>query len=399
MNTAYTYKARGAGGAIERGLITSDSEAAAYALLISRGLEPIQIRAKHRVSVRKAGRINDSDLTAFARELSISLEAGVPLAESLGTIAETEENEALRVAIQGVSHAVCSGVPLGQALRSRSAEFGELFVEMMVAAEQTGDLSKVTSDLADLLERRSEIRKGVRRAMAYPTVVLTFILVALSVITFFVIPRFAEIFESNGVALPVLTRVLRAVGVSVTANWLAYGISTIVGGVFVVLLLRTDFGKGTLRGVLRRLPYFGKLTRIAAIARFCRVLSVAIGAGLDVIGSIQIAAVACGEMQLQNELLSVSRRMRSGSDLRSALREETSLPSFATRLLCAGQDAREVGRSSTLLAKHFDRETDGMTKNISTVVEPLMTVGMAVIVLVVALSVFIPMWSMIKVGQ
>lgn len=399
MSLTFVYHARGAGGAIEKGLVTADSEATAYSNLKGRGLEPVQIKAKRRAATKRAAPIDDADLTAFARELSISLEAGVPLAESLATIAETEENQDLSVAIQGVSHSIRSGVSLGQSLRTRSTEFGELFVEMMVAAEQTGDLPKVTSDLADLLERRSEIRKGIRRAMAYPSVVLVFIMLALSVITFFVIPRFAEIFESNGVTLPLLTKILRAVGVSVTSNWAAYGVGTAVVSVFAVMFFRTDLGKGFLRGLLRRTPYFGLLTRYAAIARFCRVLSVAIGAGLDVIASIQIAAAACGEAQLQSELMDVCRRMRSGADLRVALREECTLPSFAMRLLCAGQDAREVGRSSKLLAKHFDRETDGMTKNISTVVEPLMTVGMAVIVLVVALSVFMPMWGMIKVGQ
>lgn len=399
----YTYTAKDSDGRVVRGSKTACTEREVYTELASTGLEPLSILAKRESGIakmrsRQRSTIRSDSLSVFARELSITLDAGVSLPEALASIAESEEDPQLREAVTGVSRAVRSGVSLGDAMKQRSHEFGDLFAEMMVAAEMTGDLKTVATDLADLLERREQVRKSIQRAMAYPVVVLCFISLALAVITLFVIPRFAEIFESNGVELPVLTRVLRSVGDTVTAQPLLYaGISAAT--VIVTLLVgRSGPGRRSLGAFMSAMPFFGRLIRYAASARFCRVLAVSVGAGLDVIQSISIAASACGNTRMQERMQSVVSRMRSGQELDSALRSSEALPAFAVRLLSAGHDAKEVGRSAGLLSKHFDRETDGLTKNITTVVEPLMTIGMAVIVLVVALSVFVPMWGMIKAG-
>ncbi|MFG0305216.1 MAG: type II secretion system F family protein [Phycisphaerales bacterium JB040] len=403
MSVRYAYSAKDSAGRVVRGTRDAQTEREVYTELVGSGLEPLSIKPRRGSAFGRLGRgggrpIASESLSVFARELSITLDAGVSLPEGLASIAESEEDPRLREAVASVSRAVRSGVRLGDAMRQHTREFGDLFVEMMVAAERTGDLKTVASDLADLLERREQVRKGVRRAMAYPIVVLCFISLALSVITFFVVPRFAEIFESNGVELPLLTRVLRSVGVSVTSNPVAYAVGTAAAVIGAVLVARSGPGRGALGGIIGGMPYFGRLVRYAASARFCRVLSVSVSAGLDVIQSIQIAAGACGNARMTERLQSVVTRMRSGQELDSALRSVGALPAFAVRLLSAGHDAKEVGRAAGLLSKHFDRETDGLTKNISTVVEPLMTVGMAVIVLVVALSVFVPMWGMIRAG-
>jgi len=403
MSTQYTYTAKNGEGRVVRGTKAAGSEREVFSELAGMGLDPLSIKARResgisKIRSRQRSGINSESLSVFARELSITLDAGVSLPEALASIAESEEDPQLREAVSGVSRAVRSGVSLGDAMKQRSHEFGDLFAEMMVAAEMTGDLKTVATDLADLLERREQVRKGIRRAMAYPLVVLSFITLALAVITFFVIPRFAEIFESNGVELPLITRVLRTVGDTVTGQPLLYAGITGATLTVVFFVARSGPGRRALGAALSSTPFFGRLIRFAASARFCRVLAVSVGAGLDVIQSIGIAASACGDVRMQERMQGVVSRMRSGQELDTALRSSEALPAFAVRLLSAGHDAKEVGRSAGLLSKHFDRETDGMTKNITTVVEPLMTIGMAVIVLVVALSVFVPMWGMIKAG-
>ena len=397
MSQQFRFTARNAAGVKERGDITADTTRHAFETLQERGLRPIQI-TKTNARKKQVSRIPEPLLAAFARELSITLEAGIPLAEAMSGIAETEEDEALRHAVESLASSLRAGMPLGQALNERSTQFGTLFSEMMLAAEMTGDLRSVTNDLAELLDRRAELRKNIRRAMAYPVIVLGFILAALSVITLFVVPRFAAIFEANGVELPLLTQILRTIGDTVLAHPITAGISTILAVGGSVVFLRSPRGARTIQQIAYRLPYFGDLLHNAATASFCRVFSVAIGAGLDVIQAIQIAASSCGDSNAEARLRAVTRRMRSGDDLRTALVGEQALPAPAIRMLCAGKEASEVGKSASLLRRHYDRETDGMTKNISTVIEPIMTVGMAMIVLIVALSVFLPMWGMIKAG-
>ena len=235
--------------------------------------------------------------------------------------------------------------------------------------------------------------------MTYPLIVICFVALALSVIVIFVVPRFAVIFESNNVPLPLATRLIRTVGDSVRDSWWIY-LLVAVGGIYSLRKFWAHpVGRLRAEAVLFRLPYIGEMLSAVATARFSRVLSIGLDSGIEAIEAISIAGRSTGRPLFCQESDSICERMRSGESLETVLQSSQRLPSFARRLLGAGKDASELSAAGRIISRHYDRISDHLAKNINTIVEPMITIAIAGIVLIVALSVFLPMWQMVSINK
>jgi len=215
----------------------------------------------------------------------------------------------------------------------------------------------------------------------------------------FVVPRFAAIFESNGVDLPLTTLVVKTIGNSIMAYWWAYlavAVSVLVG---LVKSWRSTGGRYRMEIVLHKTPYIGKVMTAVTTARFSSVLSIGLESGIEVIEAIEIAGMSTGRPVFQRECTDMCIEMRNGGALEDVINNSRMLPNFARRLLGSGKDSSELAKAGRIIAKHYDRMSDHLTKNINTVIEPMITIAMAGIVLLIALSVFLPMWQMISINK
>lgn len=394
----FRYTALDAEGKKTRGSIAAASEHAAYRQLTDDGLTPIKLDEAGTARTKR-GRIRPEDIAGLTRELNVLVDAKIPLASGLGSIAENEQNAALSGVVREIAGDIEAGRKMTDAFGAHRTLFGDVYIETLRAAEQSGSLGSVTHHLAEMLERNMEMSKQIRRAMSYPLIVLGFVFLALTVIVVFVVPKFAVIFETNGVDLPITTQVVKLIGDSVKAYWYIYsGVLLLFLGTAISVWRSTE-GRLWYERMFLRLPYAGKMFVVVTAARFSRVLSITIGAGLDLTEAIEIAGRASGRPLFAQEARLMADQMRSGATLRDVLEHSVYLPGFAKRLLSAGKDATELSSSSVVIANHYDREADNLAKNVNTIIEPLMTIALAGIVLLVALSVFLPMWKMIKVGQ
>lgn len=394
----YTYTALDASGSKVRGEVMAIGEQEACRALSARGLTPLKVSMRRkRGPIFSSQRVSKQDIADVTRELAVLIEAKIPLARSLHSIAEQESNSALASMIRSIATAIEAGEPLTHALDPYRDTFGEVYLETLRAAEKSGNLAEVMGYLAELLDRQIESSQQLRRAMTYPAIVLSVVVAAVTVIVVFVVPKFADTFSSQGVELPTITKWIQVLGESVKAYWWAY-----LGGFGTVLAATLGYAKSPdghdfFERLLLRIPYLGRIVVLSTVAQLTRVMSIGLSSGLGLIESIELGGRASGRNVIRAECDGVASALRGGQELPTALAETRYIPPFAKRMLVAGKDSAELSRACGIVAKHFDRESSHLTKNINTVIEPLLTVAMAGIVLLVALSVFLPMWQMVKI--
>jgi MSHA biogenesis protein MshG len=399
MSFDFRYVAIGTDGERVRGSMPGSDEHEVFRLLASKGLRPIKVTQRYRFfSVQaRSKRISRTMISAMTRELSVLVDARIPIEQGLAAMAANERNQALAAMIGDIASRIESGDKVSDAIAAHVDVLGEVYVATMRAAEASGQLAEVTELLADMLESEVAMQQQLKRAAAYPVIVLSVVGIALGVILGFVVPSFAKTFESSGIDLPLATRIVQAVGASVKTWWWLYLGTGIGTAVVVVQMWGTPRGRLWLEGVLARTPYISKLLNAISTARLCRVLSIASGAGLGLTEAIEVSASASGSARVKQESLETTAKLRGGASLNEVMAESETLPPFARRLLAASKDNAEVARSSRIIARHFDREAKHLSGSISSIIEPVMTIVLAVIVLVVALSVFLPMWKLIGV--
>ena len=396
----FKYTALDAAGKKRSGKIDAASEQVAFRELASQGLTPTRIFV---AGVSKGPLARDTiklqDVASFTRELSVLVQAKIPLGRGLQSIAEHEKRPRQREMVRDLAAMIVAGSKITDALTKYKDVFGEVYIETMRAAEKTGSLSEVTTHLADMLEKQIESGQQLKRALTYPVIVMTFVALALSVIVIFVVPRFGKIFEANGVDLPLTTQVVQAIGDSVKAAWWGY-LSAIAGAVVgLIAAWRNPRGRDFFEHALLRVPHIGKIVVATTAARFSRVMSICLDSGLDLMEAVEIGGRATGRPLFVRECDQMADRLRAGQMFSEVLQSSIYLPGFATRMLGAGKDSKELASASSVIARHYDRESDHLSKNINSLIEPMMTISMAGIVLLVALSVFLPMWQMIKVNH
>lgn len=397
----FQYKALDENGKTVRSMINAPDEDAAFALLSDQGLTVLDVQLGNQV--RSLGirhdRVTAVEIALLTREMNALLEANIPLARGLISIGEHEKNKKLRDMVIDIASMIEAGEKITVAFSKYKDEFGEVYIETLRSAEKSGKMASVTAHLADMLERNVELRQMVRRAMSYPLIVVGFVSMALGVIVVFVVPRFAVIFESNGVELPLTTMIVRMIGDSVMSYWWAY-IGTVLLAVFgLVKAWKSQAGRYRIELILHKLPYIGKVLSAVTTARFSSVMSIGLESGIEVIEAIEISGMSTGRPVFQRECNSMCMEMRNGSSLEDVINNSKTLPNFARRLLGSGKDSDELARAGRIIARHYDRMADHLTKNINTVIEPMITIAMAGIVLLIALSVFLPMWQMISINK
>ncbi len=398
--TTYKYRAIESNGSRCRGSIEAISEQDAFSRLSQRGLVPLSLmETSGSLFEFRPKRVTKLEIATLTREMSVLIEANIPIGRGLMSVAEHEKNPVLRDMVTDIATMIESGEKITAAFSKYEDIFGDVYIQTLRSAEKTGQLGPVSAHLADMLERNIETNQQIRRALTYPTIVIGFVVMALGVIVIFVVPKFAGIFESNGVELPLTTRVIRTMGGSITAYWWAYG-SAVLASVWGLRKAWKDpKGRFRLEVLIHKIPYIGAMFTSVTTARFSRVMSIGLESGIDAIEAMEIAGGATGRPVFQDECVRMCDRMRNGESLNDVMNRSSYLPSFARRLFGSGKDSKELSRAGSIIARHYDRQSDHLAKNLNTFIEPMITIAMAGIVLLVALSVFLPMWQMISINK
>ena len=393
--TAFEYTALDRKGAKCTGVARAATEVDAYRQIAAAGLTPVKIKLA-RVKLGRRRTVRPKEVAHFTYQLSVLISARVPIGEGLRGIAEQEPAGKFRDVLTTIATRIEAGGRIADAMAEHKDVFGEMYIQTIRAAEQSGNMIKVLEYLSEILERQIETRQQVRGALMYPICVISVLTLAVFFLVGFVIPRFARMYEQKKLDLPIFTRIMVAFGDSVQNYWWLY-LAFAIGAFFTIRTAwKRPAGRMAIEKLLHKIPFLSQILVGMSVARFARIFGLSLSSGLSLIDALQMAGKASGRPMLMDDVERMVAQVKSGGRLSNVLLVCTYLPGFAKRMLTSGEESAELGRMCNVIARHFERDTTSLTKNLSTIIEPVLIVLIAGVVLVVALAIFLPMWNMVK---
>ena len=403
---AFRYSGRSSRGDAVSGVLEADSPESLANHLFERGITPIDIQAA-RVSRdvladlwRRlgGGRPKLTDLILFSRQMFSITKAGIPLLRGIGTLASSTPNLILRDALHRVVEHLQAGRDLATSLGRQPEVFSKFYISIVRVGESTGTLPVAFERMFEYLVMEKRIRDKLATAMRYPVTVVIAIAIAITVITMFVLPKFAPIFESLGDNLPWSTRVLLGVSGFFSSYWyvVAAMVFAFYGG--FRLYLRNDDGRYRFDKFKLRLPVVGGIAMKAGMARICRSFALTLESGVPAVQGLNMIARAAGNEYLGDGVLALRNGVERGESLSRAAQTLDIFTPLALQMLKIGEETGELGELLTEVADFYEREVDYDLENIGQALEPLLILAVGIMVLILALGVFLPLWDMAASG-
>lgn len=420
----FAYKATDQTGKTINGTAEAASRQVLIGLLHKQGLHPILIEQDKgkRSSSGLFGpkkRVKLSDLVVFTRQLSTMVSAGVPLARSLSALQGDSSNPYMKVVLDGVTKDVESGIPLGDAFAKYPNVFSDVYVNMVRAGEQGGILDEILKRLATQVELDASIRKKIKSAMMYPTVILTVTVIAFFGIMLFIVPKLGKILTSLGgphAQLPIYTRVLlgfsdfcsRPTILGVThipiidkiPNLILFLIFFVVGSIYVMRYIKTPSGRYKFDSLLLRIPVVKVIVLKIAIARFSRTFASLMGAGVNVLDALEVTGAALGNKVIERELEVAAKEVKNGKQLSEPLSRSKHFPPIVAQMLMVGEETGQIDTVLVKIADFYEEEVTVLIDGIAAIIEPVMIIILGAGVGLIAASVMGPIANLSKnVGQ
>jgi type II secretory pathway component PulF len=400
---AYQYRAVDQRGKETQGVVRAGTKQDAYRRIAATGVTPVKIieskPSAGSLLSRLRTRVRAQEVAHFTYQLSVLLEARIPVTECFRSIAEQEANPKFRAIVLEIAAAVQSGKSITDALSVHRALFGEVYLQTVRAAEASGNMIKVLTHLADQVEEQAEMRRMVKGALMYPVTVVAALGLGTGFLITFVVPKFAAMFRGRGVPLPFLTEALDTFGSSIREYWYLYLLVATTAGWIVKIMWTRPQSRALLDRSFNRTPVLGGVLTGLAMSRFASVFGLCLTSGLGLIETLEMAGKASGRPMLQRDVQTMIRQVKSGGKLGDALQVCTYVPGFVKQLFRAGEESAELGRMCQIVTRHYGRETKHLVKNLATVIEPLLIAMLTGVVLMVALAIFLPMWNMASLMQ
>jgi len=401
----FIYKARDGSGAVVTGELAGDSPKDVKFALADKGLIPISVSQKRvkgeGVSSLFKKRVPIKDLLAFTRQFSALFKAGVPIDRIFETLSGQVRDKRFKEVITEIGRDVSRGSSLQSAFSKHPFYFNDIYISMLSVGEEGGSLSEALINLSSILEREYTVKNQVKSATIYPKiVVLVFIAVLILMLTF-VIPRLASFYEGFHATLPLPTRLVLGASGFVTSIVKDY--PYIAFPVLIALFFgfkkysSSEKGKFFLDRMRLQFPVFGTLNLMVANARFAHLVSALYKGGLPLVKTLSIVGKAIGNMAFEREVLLVSEEVRKGSSLAKALSGKRYFTPIVLESVAAGEESGALDEILELTGSFYDDEISAMLKNLTTLIEPLLLVGLFGMVLLLALAVLLPIWRLSSV--
>jgi type IV pilus assembly protein PilC len=343
------------------------------------------------------GKIKTKHLMVFTRQLATLQEAGLPLLRGLHVLQRQEKTPQLYAAITGMAESVQSGTTFAEALAQYPKVFGTFYVNMAKAGEVSGALHTVLLRLAEFMEKSEKIKNKVKGAMVYPVVVMVMAMIILAVLMIFVIPKFKEIFEDllQGKALPALTQMVIGLSDMIAHNGL-YLIAGVVGFVILVkFLMKTPSGKRGMDAMKLRAPVFGQLVKKTAIANFTRTLGTLLSGGVPILQALNIVKEVTNNAVLAKAVVQVHDSVKEGETIVVPLEASGVFPPMVVGMIQVGEETGALPEMLMKIAETYDDEVDTAVEALTSIIEPIMIILLALVVGTIVIAMFMPLVTII----
>ncbi len=397
----YAYKARSRGGEVLEDQIEGSDTMAVASALRQQGLMVINIKEqgvgqKDLLAAFKSVKL--ADLVIFTRQFATMINAGLPIVRSLYVLGEQTSNKQLGDTIVDIRKDVEAGLALSEALEKHPKAFSKLYTEMVKAGEVGGILDDVLIRIAFQLEKDQELRRKVKSAMTYPTVVLVIAILAASFMLIFIVPIFAKMFADLGGTLPIPTQIAMTLSNILTSIWGVFVYGALIGGViFFLRWIKTENGRKYWGKISLKLPAkIGDIIQKVALARFARTLGTLSAAGVPILQSLEITATSSGNWVIEQALLKSRDSIREGIPIYKPLEDEWVFPPMVTRMIAVGEETGDIDGMLTKIAEFYESEVDAAVKALTSIIEPLMIAVVGGIVGGIIIAMYLPMFKIFE---
>jgi general secretion pathway protein F len=393
---AYRFEALDAAGKSSSGLLEADNAKAARAQLRARELVPLVVTPVTAATTdgsaaRFKGRVfSGSTRAVWTRQLAGLVGSGLPLERALTALADEAEGERQRELVAHLKSEVNAGSSFARALATAPHEFDEIYRAVVAAGEQSGALGAVLERLADDLEQQQALRAKVLGAMLYPAIVSLVAVIIVTVLVTWVVPQIANVFTSSKRALPFLTVAMLGLSGFVRQWGWAVLLLLAAGGTALGLARRNEAFRESTDAALLRLPLLGRLIRGYNAARFGGTLAMLAGAGVPILKALQAAAETLGNRAMRHDALDALVQVREGAPLASALAAKKRFPGLLAMFARLGEQTGQLPRMLDRAAAQLSGEVQRRAMGAATILEPLLIVGMGLVVVVIMLAVLLP---------
>lgn len=394
----FTYTAVDASGKRTSGNLEAVNKSQLIAALKEQGLYLIEATDRIDTAARDVSNVSKKiklkPLAIFCRQFSTLINAGITAIKALDILYQQAEDKILKESIGRVYEAVQKGEAMSDAFRKQGEAFPELFINMIMTGESSGNLDQVLIRMADHYEKENKMKNKIKGAMIYPMVlgILTVAVVILMLVV--VLPSFIGIIESGGGQIPLPTRILLGLSGFIQRFW------WLLGGVIILLVIgwrgfkRSEKGHLWWDGFKLNMPIVGKSLRMIYSARFARTLSTLVSSGLQMLSAIEITARVIGNKLIHDRLLLVTEDIRKGAQLSTAIRNTDQFPAMIYNMISVGEESGLLDDILGKTAAFYDEESDAAIGRLVGLLEPLMIIFMAIIIGFIVISIALPMFSM-----
>ena len=397
MNKKQLYHWQGINskGQTVSGLMYESSVVAVKYQLQSAGIQPIRVKRHRRRLFSKVNpSITTSDIALITRQLATMLQAGLPLVQSLQLLTRSATKAGLANLLTQLTAEVESGQPLSCALKQFREHFSDLYRDLVQAGEQMGALAQVFSQLAVYAEKAEQLKVKIKKALFYPALVLVVAAVVSAILLLWVIPEFAQMYESFGAPLPWFTQGVIHVsgGLQQYGGYLLLGL--ILLGYGVIRARRGRHWRQRQDQLLLKLPVLGALLQKAALTGFSRTLAATFAAGIPLVEGLVLAAGACGNHVYRDAVLQVRGEVMAGIQLHQALAASTLFPDLLVQLAMIGEETGVIDDMMHKVASIYDAEVDATVAALASLIEPVMMLVLGILVGGLVIAMYLPIFSL-----
>jgi type IV pilus assembly protein PilC len=393
---SFVYIARETGSGREiRSSVEAATEQAAISALLNRNLLVVSIQEKIAKKGRTGGgRVGLQDLVIFTRQLATMIDAGLAMVQSLQALAEQTTNKAMRDVIRDVCARVEAGDGFSEALQKHPKVFNRLFVAMVSAGEKGGLLAEILARLATYLENAARLRKKVKSALMYPTVVTVVAILITIFLLVKIVPVFGEVFTGFGAELPGPTKFL--ISLSETVRKFILPIILVGGGLVYgwMYFIKTPVGRKVWDSRRIKLPIFGHIAHKICLARFTRTLASLIRSGVPILEVLQIVSQTVGNVIMEKAIKDASSDIERGESISAALGKHPIFPSMVIRMVTAGEQTGKLDNMLERVSDFLDEEIETTLSGITSLIEPILIVFLGVVVGGMVICMFLPIFKL-----
>lgn len=393
----FVWEARARTGELRKGLMEAETEDAVNTRLRSQQLVPTKVKKKSKAfNIQFGTGIGLKDIVTFTRLFATMIDAGLPIVQCLDILATQTDNKFFSAVLKDIKSSVEQGATFSDSLRRHPKVFDPLYTNLVQAGEVGGILDTILTRLAVYIEKNVKLKRQVRGAMVYPSAVLVVFVIVLVILLGFVIPSFKDMFKEFGskAELPALTKMVIAVSEAFISNFLWIFLVTVGMSVGVTQLYKNPKGKRFFHKLFLNLPVMGPTLRKIAVARFTRTLGTLLSSGVPILDALDIVAKTAGNVIVEEAIMFTRQKISEGKNMAEPLMSTGVFPPMVVQMVGVGEQTGALDQMLNKIADFYEEEVDVAVAALTSLIEPVMMVGIGGTVGVVLISMYLPIFSL-----